>query len=367
MKKPYKIDVSLTRLLLKVEKIGLIGVVCWAVCPVALGAVEKSVREHAPPTPFSMTLMRDAQGFLREGKWPEALTAFRQLSKESPGSFSIGMGFSRALFESGKRQEAIEILRKLGGSDSREYRNRARKRLRVVSHAFLTKETFQIYQDGINYLLVDRIKEAKKSFERALESEPNNVEVLLRLVQCHVYDQEMDRAIERLETIEKLDPFETEMRLWKARIFHLQGKHKLAIDILLKIDDNMEDSEHYTLWLSHAYWGLGERKRATEILAKNVKKHAWNILALLELAKFRLTKGYLNDVRIFLESRKDLQIASSRLDSLGSSITYQKKNHLDRIFYQKANLKKEIQNYLAVIDERLTEITRVKFPKEEEK
>ncbi|MEK7399842.1 MAG: tetratricopeptide repeat protein [Candidatus Poribacteria bacterium] len=255
----------------------------------------------------------EAKALMEKRKWGEAAIVFRSILKEAPGSIDATMGLARSLVLSGRREESLAVLHQANGFERGNSKKVVVRRIRVLSKLFLTSETFQTYQDGLNFLVARQYRNAISSFERALVHEPDNVEILTRIGQSQILDGDYDSAAERLKLAKRLNPFEPEIKLWLGRAMHQRGELNDGLAELKSARSELEESETAALWLADVFLSLGQKAAAIQILEEDVKKKPFHLLSLIGLARLR-SRNNIKDSQELWMARKTLQLALSRLE-----------------------------------------------------
>ena len=255
----------------------------------------------------------EGQKLLAERKWAEAVIAFRSVLNGNPDFGPATFGLARALVFSGRREEALGILIRASEKEKKSRRQAFAQRADVFSRIFLTNATFQIFQEGVNYLTSGKYRLARERFARALDQEPDNVEVLVRMGQALVLDRDHDSAAERLRLARRLNPVEPMIRVWLGRALHQRGENREAVSELRLAVAGLPESEPAVVWLAEAMVSGGQRPGALRLLEDHVKKRPYHLHALVELGRLRfLFSG--RDKEAVWAARKDLQVALSRFD-----------------------------------------------------
>lgn len=290
---------------------------------------------------------------MQEKKWAEAAAVLRGLLQERPDHAQAELALSNSLIYLGRREEAVQILVRSAERQKGEARQRLLKRAQVLSRQFLTDETAQIYQEGVNFIAFDKIADARARFEAALSREPDNVELLLRRAQCDVSAGNFDHAAEDLRVARRMNPEEPEIRLWLGRALHQRGELREAATELEFARKKMPQSDLAVSWLSEAYLSLGRKQQAIELLEADLKKEPFHLLALVTLARIRAPEKSLEFDGLW-KARRDLQVALSRFDEYQSFGYFRKfESELGLIPRQPKELKTEIQALLKDIDNRI--------------
>ena len=263
------------------------------------------------------SLQTRGRDLIARKKWEEAVVVLKRSLDTNP-SVEGSLDLSRALFYSGRREEALAALaravEKARGSDKQALMSRAS----VISRQFLTKETFQVYEDGLNFLQARKYRAARDRFEKALEQERDNVDVLVRSGQCLELEGDHDSAAERLRIARRLNPSEPESSLWLGRALLFRGELQGALDELRAAKLAMPGSELAQVWYAEALVQSGNRVAAISQLEKDLRETPMNVLALATLSRLKLDAAG-RDREMLASVRRDLQLARSRIDGYMTS------------------------------------------------
>jgi tetratricopeptide (TPR) repeat protein len=255
----------------------------------------------------------EASQLLKAKKWAEAAILLRSSLRKS-WSTPVAIDLARALVFSGRREEALTVLgQALGHERSTQSRRSLIQKSRVLSRVFLTNATFQIHQDGVNLMMARKYRAAREKFEKVLEQDTANVESLIRLGQCLVLEGDYDSASERLRLARRLNPYESEVQLWLGRALYQRGELGEALEELKAAYQDQPTSEVASIWLAETWVALGNRDQALRLLHDNVTVRPDNVGAIVALARLRLNATSPHDSHAAWESRKELQLALSRL------------------------------------------------------
>jgi len=255
---------------------------------------------------------REGQALLAERKWPEAAIVFKAALQRDPGSASASLGLARALTYAGRREEALSVLVNGASRQKGQARKSLIRRARVLSQTFLSNQSFQSYQDGLNLLISRKYRPARERFERALELEPDNVEILTRLGQSLVMSGDHDSAAERLRLAKKLNPYEAEISLWLGRALHQRGELMPAVDELRFAVRAMPVSELAPVWLAEALASSAQVAQAIQTLEDDLKVQPLHVQSLVTASRLRY-QLLSRDPQALWNARRDLQVAESRL------------------------------------------------------
>lgn len=304
----------------------------------------------------------EAKLLLNKKKWAEAAIVLRAVVKNNPESASAVIDLARALTYSGRREEALGVFSQALTKQSGLRRENLVDRMKTLSRLFLTNRVFQVYQDGLTLLEAGKYRLARERFEKALEEEPDNVEILVRIGQCLVLENDYDSAAERLRFAKRLNPHEPEVSLWLGRAMHQRGEIKEGLEHLASAYAGLQGSERAPIWYSEALIASGQRKAANTVLEENNKAQPFHLVGLVTLAKIRM-QAPRESAEALWNARKDLQLALSRLPKYLSGELPRFEGELGiEMRRAGADLKSEIGTLLAQLDRRLQE-TPVKTAK----
>jgi len=295
----------------------LSGALTWTVR--ASSGVERSeLNENREPDPSPQVDLpahsdyAEAKALLNQHKWEEGAIVLRTVLKKSPEFFPAAMDLARALAYQGRREEALTLLGQTAARQSGARKLAVTIRVGVLARMFLAQKDFQIYQEGLNLLAQRKYRPALERFEKALGTEPDNVEILTRIGECLVLDGDFDSAAERLRLAKRLDPYEPEVSLWLGRALHQRGELKDAVAELKLAYVGLPTSERAPIWYSEALLSAGNRKAAVQVLESDAQSQPFHLSGILTLARMR-TEVFHDGSDTLWSARKDLQVALSRL------------------------------------------------------
>jgi tetratricopeptide (TPR) repeat protein len=299
----------------------------------------------------------EAKELLARQKWAEAAIILRTVLRKKPDYTPAAMDLARSLAYSGRREEALGILSQAASRERGAQQAQLVRRAEVLSRLFLTNDTFQIFQDGLNHVVARKYGAARERFNRALAQEPDNVEALIRVAQCLVMEGDNDSAVERLRLARRLNPYEPEIRLWLGRAMHQRGELAEAIVELREAYDRLEKSELAPVWLADALVSLGRRSAATQILEEDIKAQPFHLESILALARLR-TGAAARGPQPLWQARKELQLALSRLDKYApeGSPGFETELGMD-LRRNVAEVRSDAQRLLDVIEGRIEEVS----------
>lgn len=248
----------------------------------------------------------DAHNLLIAQKWSDALPLLKQLNEEEPESVVIAQDLAQVLLRLNRREEALELLR----------RHRLTKQADIASRSFLSKESFRLYQQGLDWLSKRSYPQACERFEKALEKDQAHFEILFRLSQCEILDGNGDLALKLLDGFERTHGKSSESALWRARAMALRGRIDEAILLFaLNAQSKLSSTlaELNALWWGEALLAAGQKTQAFSVFENDAKRFPHHLQTTLALLKFRLTHA--ESPNQFLAIHQDLSIWEKALST----------------------------------------------------
>lgn len=354
----------LSRLKKRVDTAKVAVLVCSAafavLAPFVHANAASELIERSEPDPWpqvnipSHSDYSDAKALLARHKWEEAAIVLRSVLKKNPGFFPGAIELARALAYLGRREEALTLLSRAISNQPPGARKTALiSRVGVLSRMFLSQKTFQSYQDGLNLLAQLKFRAARERFEKALETEPDNLEILVRIGECLVLEGDFDSAAERLRLAKRLNPYEPEISLWLGRALHQRGELGQALDELRVASEGLNGSERAPVWYAQALLSAGNRKGAIQELEADAEERPFHLTSVVTLARIRAESARENMDALWT-ARKELQVALSRLPQYEKGEFKRAESELGVELRQPAaSLKTEITSLLSHLDGKL--------------
>lgn len=300
--------------------------------------------------------LNEARELIVKKKWQEAVIALRSEIARDPRAVEVQVDLARALIYLGRREEALNVLE---GAIRRERGNKKAwliQQSQVFSRIFVTNGTFQIYQDGLNLLQVQKYRQAREKFEKALLEEPSNVEILTRLGQSYLLDGDNDSAAEHLKVAHRLDPYEPEIGLWLGRALHLRGELNDALQELRSSKSEMAQSEIAPIWVADALEASGQKNLALQTLQDDLKANPMHVMSLVNEAKLKVQLAEHN-AEMLWSARQDFQNALSRLSDYLAKNRSLPEGELGLEYpVEGKDFREEIQSSLQKVQNKLDEI-----------
>lgn len=213
-------------------------------------------------------------------KWAEALEKFQSAIDLNPGYVASYVEYARTSVMTGDRKSGLQKLSAaLEFARNREDRERVAKERDNLSEIFYTNETFQLYQNGLNYLKLDRASSALEALEMALKTEPDNVMVLTAYGRAL---REQDRVREAQEVLERalaLNDGKREVRIELANIL-LPTKPERALLLVQPLLAGLTD-ERLAFIHAQGLSGTKKNREAIEFLKSSYEKQpSWTFAPL---------------------------------------------------------------------------------------
>lgn len=242
-----------------------------------------------------------AHQLVAKRQWAEVLPILKSLHEEAPSSVLIGQDYAQTLLRMNRREEAMGLFKKYGFY----------KQAQSASSAFISQESFRLYQEGLGLIETKNYGSACEKLERALEKDQMHLWIQIRLSQCRILDGKADSALKILEAIVKLHGEQNETYLWRGKALALKGQTPQAIEELKRALELLPHSELAPVWLSESYLVSGQRPLAVGVLEQDLKNNPNHLYALVSLIRIRISQP-LNATQL-LEVKRELQLAKSRL------------------------------------------------------
>lgn len=158
--------------------------------------------QAAPPRKNSLAYQHYSKGveLISKRKLEEAIKNFQSAIDLNPGYVASYIEFARSSALLGRRKVALEKL-----TAALEYARGKEEREKVISERdnlsefFYTNETFQHYQNGLNYIRLERSSAALEELDRARKVESDNLLVLLAYARALGLEERWKEAAEVLE------------------------------------------------------------------------------------------------------------------------------------------------------------------------
>jgi len=227
----------------------------------------------------------DAQTLLGSQKWAEALPILKKLREEEPESVTIAQDLSQVLLRLNRREEALELLRKY----------KLNRQAEIAGRAFISKDSFRFYQQGLDWLTKRAYSQACERLERALEKDQAHLDVLFRLGQCELLEGNVDLALKLFDQLERIHGKTTESQLWRARSAALRSRADEALPIFATLASLPKVSEPtaelISLWWGEALVASNQKVQALGVFDADVKKNPAHLQTSLAAIRIRLSQA----------------------------------------------------------------------------
>jgi tetratricopeptide (TPR) repeat protein len=137
----------------------------------------------------------------------------------------------------------------------------------------------KLFKKGISYMADERMEEAARSFEEALQIDPGHVDSLLKLGYARFHMGDLAGAMESYNKVHEIDVTNADAWNLKGLIYYKQKNYEQALECVEKaIDSNPTDGMAwynkacYNSLLNHIPEAIEALKRSIEIDVKNAKK-----------------------------------------------------------------------------------------------
>lgn len=247
-----------------------------------------------------MTHLRyaEVETLFEHQKWAESIVILKDLlansEKNSLGTqeITLRVNLSKALLLNQQREEGIQVLIQ-GWKKAKEQRQKVSEeifedQIQRVGRAFLHRDVAQKFEDGLSLIKVKGFEASIKKFREVIQSDHSMFEAWLRLGQAAIELKDMRLAEESFVRAETLNPIDSEVQIWLARLRTMQGKPHEAVRILENLNEKSE--ERVTL-LAEGYLLLGRLQDGIRILENQIRNQPLDLQALLSLAQMSLLQA----------------------------------------------------------------------------
>ncbi len=243
--------------------------------------------------------------------YSEAAVQFRQAIDLNPNYIAAYIECARSLVMLGKRKDGLTVLSSaVKVTKHKEELEHLAKERASLSQIFYTNGTFQQYQNGLNYLRLDRANSAQESFEKAYVVEPDNVLILLGYSQALEAEDNQKLRIEFLEKAYELDDSNRDTRVQLADAVLAKNPER-AMALVKNLVLARNPTEEAALLYTRALSALKRDKEAIDVLTDCREKNSDWVLADFWLGKFNAAVPGGN-----WAARKYLMTFQKRADSL---------------------------------------------------
>jgi tetratricopeptide (TPR) repeat protein len=257
--------------------------------------------------------MRLAMGYLRLEEPARAIAAIEQLCKRKPHEArpQLWLGFiCRAAGEPGRAESAYRHALEIDPASEPTYHELATVYLRQDRE----QDAVAILEVGIERveepadllrLLGDiyirkaaasssagseqkNRKAAIRTFEQAVQAQPDDVSLLLQLGDLHVMEEEVDKAVQYFERIEEIQPDNLQVKKKLALSLAASGNEKRALETLEQLARKQPANPNVYYYLGELYEKMGDTEKAKLNFALATKADPQQASAFLRLALLQL-------------------------------------------------------------------------------
>ena len=218
---------------------------------------------------------------------------FKAAQKIDPDSEDVVLNIAGLYSEQGDNKRAVQVLTALPDDDQ-------------------TAKT--LYALGQTYDQMKDTKNALAAYQKAMDLEPDNLDVERALAQAQLTDGQDDAALKSFKDVAAGDPSDAQSLLRIAEIERRQGKYDDALATLKKAKDLVSDSLEINFNEALTYDALGQYDQSTQILEKLVTDS--------EHVTGQYTDGEKNNRAIFLDRLANVYREQEKTDQ--AVATYQK-------------------------------------------
>ncbi len=223
--------------------------------------------------------------FASHKKWDDALKQFQSAIDLNPSFITCYIEFARTAVLLGKRHMGLEKLgAALAVANSKDDKERIQKERESLSDIFYTNDTFQQYQNGLNYLRLDHAGSALDSFERALKTEPDNLLVLTAYARALRQEERPKEALLVLERALALNDHTREARLELADAALVSNPQR-SHDLLQPLVEDQKD-ERGMILEAQSLAALKRNREAIETMRALFDRQPGAVFASFWLGKF---------------------------------------------------------------------------------
>ncbi len=260
---------------------------------------------------------------IRRRQYDEAEKYLKKATRLAPSNIRIGLRLAELYESRGKLDAAQSEYKRLLAVGKKDRRlKKVEKRLAISSGRELAKKgelnaALMIFSGLLSehgddpevlfnlastYVLLNRVEEAKQTFQRLLEHQPKNLLAHFNLANIYERQGDLDRAIHHLKTIDELDVESRITRVARERLgilegrrFMARGQWRAALEAFQRVVERYPESEEAWFNLAVAHLQLGHREDGEAAFKKVLQFNPDNFSARLNLAGFYLSVGRIDE------------------------------------------------------------------------
>ena len=255
-------------------------------CSLPVLAAKKRPAIKSAPAKSGLAYQTYTRGVELVGKkkFDDAVRNFKAAIEMNPRFTDAYVENARALVLLGKRKEGLASLSEgLLQVRSRDDRERLANERQNLSEIFYTNEVFQEFQNGLNYLTLERLGSAVDALEQAKKKEPDNVLILSAYARALQEEGKSAEALKVLSEAHQLNETNFAVKLDLVEIMSEENPGK-ALDLLQPVL-NESNEERIALLEVKALNALQKNTEALDFLKDRAEKQQNWILAQYWLGK----------------------------------------------------------------------------------
>jgi len=297
--------------------------------------------------------------YVKRRKIDQAIEYFKKSTRLAPSNIRIGLKLAELYETLGRYAEAQTEYKRLLAVGKKDRRlKRVEKRLAISTGRELAKKgelnaallVFNgllsefgddpevLFNIASTYVLLNRVQEAKQTFQRLLKYQPKNLLAHFNLANIYEREGNLDKAIEHLETIDRLNAKNRITRVARERLGILRGRRfmaqrrfRAAVEAFRQVVEANPKNQEAWFNLGAAYLQMGDHEQGEAAFKEVLALDPDNFSARLNLANFYLAVGRVNEaieqLRYVIEHDQRgryRKVATARLNDVYTTLADQK-------------------------------------------
>lgn len=216
------------------------------------------------------------------GKWEEVVSDCRESLRLNPKNGDAMLLLGKGLGVLNKHEEAIKYLEAVRKIDparqdvypilAKEYMNAQQyNKAENVMLDLLRRDSEAMvayyYLGAIYGAYMNKPRKAIEIYERILDREPENIEVIEAVSQLYLELDDTEKALERLLELERYRPSDVSLKLKIAQIYYKMKDFEPAIERFEKILERNPESDKIMYYLAVLYEGIEKFDKAMNMYA----------------------------------------------------------------------------------------------------
>lgn len=200
--------------------------------------------------------------------------------------------------------------------------------LEILSDTELFSKKFLVTKEDVDNKKNEYYSEMSLSLEKKLQKNPNNREVLLKLVNYYSLYGDNIKAINKINKYLESNKADEQIRYQKARLYSQLGELNSARDEMEILITDFPNNNDYRLFYGQLLvWMNTDLPKADKNLKLLLSEKPENLDALIAETMLNLQLNNLSQARIYLEKGLELDPVNKELLNLKTSISLQEKNN----------------------------------------